>query len=69
MQTNNSCELLTATMPVGSGDWLGCGLGIKDINKNESKALNNPDDGWRIRRTATDTRAAYETQMSDARMR
>jgi hypothetical protein len=24
MQTNNPCELLTATMPVGSGDWLGC---------------------------------------------
>ena len=23
MQTNNSCELLTAAMPVGSGDWLG----------------------------------------------
>ena len=23
MQTNNPCELLTAAMPVGSGDWLG----------------------------------------------
>jgi len=28
MQTNNSCELLTAIMPVGSGDLLGCFLVI-----------------------------------------
>ena len=67
--TSNREAELTAPTAVGSGDWLGCGLGIKDINKNESKALNNPDAGRCIRRTATDARAADETQMSAARMR
>ena len=54
MNNANLLGLLPAPTAVGSGDWLGGGIGIKVINKNESKALHNPDAGWCLRRTATD---------------
>jgi hypothetical protein len=36
MKTKNSKRQTKGVLRVGSGDLLGSGLGIKDINKNES---------------------------------